>query len=173
MSDPKRDVQTVTPDGETIGKLPDGARLRNLKTHVDDRGALWELFDPRWGSDEMPLTYAYVFEVRPSKIKAWNVHREHEDRYAMLYGELVVVLYDDRGESSTKGLVSEVFMSEYHRSALSIPIGVWHGVHNIGEKTATVVNFPTALYNHENPDKFRLPADSSEIPYTFKTSLGW
>ena len=101
------------------------------------------------------------------------MHRAHEDRYALLYGELVVVLYDDRPDSATEGLVSEVFISEYRRGALNIPIGVWHGVHNIGEKTAVVVNFPTALYNHENPDKFRLPIDSPEIPYTFKTSRGW
>ena len=173
MSDPKRDQQTVSPEGVPTAALPEGVRFRETRTHVDDRGALWELFDPRWGFHDEPLTYSYCFEVRPGKIKAWNVHRAHEDRYAILYGELVVVLYDDRPDSVTNGLVSEIFFSEYRRGALSIPIGVWHGVHNIGEKTAVVVNFPTALYNHENPDKYRLPIDSPEIPYTFKTARGW
>jgi len=173
MAEPKQDDQTVTPEGDPVAALPEGVAVRELKTHIDDRGALWELLDPRWEFSDDPLTYAYAFEVRPGKVKAWNVHREHEDRYTMLHGELVVVLYDDRPESPTQGLVSEVFMSQYHRSALRIPIGVWHGVHNIGQTTATLVNFPTALYHHERPDKFRLPVDSPEIPYTFKTSLGW
>ena len=142
---PERDRQTVTPEGETIATLPQGVRFRETRTHVDDRGSLWELFDPRWGFHEAPLTYSYCFEVRPGKIKAWAIHREHEDRYAMLYGELVVVLYDDRPDSDTRGLVSEVVLSEYRRGILNIPIGVWHGLHNIGQRTAAMVNFPTAL----------------------------
>jgi dTDP-4-dehydrorhamnose 3,5-epimerase len=50
--------------------------------------------------------FAYCFTVRPGMIRGWGVHREHEDRYAILFGDMEVVLYDDRPESSTRGLVS-------------------------------------------------------------------
>jgi len=31
-----------------------------------------------------------------------------------------------------------------------------------------MVNMPTRQYNHENPDKYRLPLDTDLIPYDFK-----
>ena len=34
------------------------------------------------------------------------MHKRHEDRYFVLHGEMEVVLYDDREDSSTRGLVA-------------------------------------------------------------------
>ena len=49
MSTPKQDEQTVTPQGESVQKLPEGVTFRDATTHVDGRGSVVELFDPRWG----------------------------------------------------------------------------------------------------------------------------
>ncbi|MDH3606326.1 MAG: dTDP-4-dehydrorhamnose 3,5-epimerase family protein [Acidimicrobiia bacterium] len=171
--EPVRDQQTVTKDGEQIAALPVGAVFRPTVTQVDDRGSLWELLDPRWGAHPDPIVYAYSVTWRPGKIKAWAIHRNHDDRYAVLFGELLVVMYDVRPESPTHGMVSELVLSEYRRGLLTIPVGVWHGTQNIGTTDAAVVNFPTEPYDHEHPDKYRLPVGTPEIPYTFPTSSGW
>ena len=71
MTEPIRDQQTVSPGGVSTAALPEGVRFRETGTHIDDRGALWELFDPRWDFHDEPLTYSYCFEVRPGKIKAY------------------------------------------------------------------------------------------------------
>ncbi len=42
-----------------------------------------------------------------------------------------------------------------------IPRGVWHAERCIGGKDAMVVNFPTIQYDHTNPDKYRLPLDTT------------
>jgi dTDP-4-dehydrorhamnose 3,5-epimerase len=170
---PTRDRQTVTPEGEPLEELPFGASLREIRTHVDDRGTLFELYDPRWAWHPEPMVFSYCATVRPGRVKGWAIHREHEDRYALMFGEAKVVLYDDRAGSPTFGLVSQVHLSEHRRQLLNIPIGVWHATQNLGDKDLVIVNFPTKPFNHANPDKFRLPLDTDQIPYRFEGVHGW
>lgn len=119
------------------------------------------------------MVYSYAFTVRPGYIKGWGLHKEHEDRYFILFGDMEVVLYDARPKSPTEGLVAKFVMTEQKRGLLNIPVGIWHADRNIGDKDAVVINFPTRAHNHENPDKYRLPLDTDEIPHKFPTTLGW
>lgn len=160
----RRDTQTVDASGARIDPLPDGVVVKDLVTHTDDRGTVCELYDPRWGVNEDPLVFAYVFTIRPGAAKGWGVHREHEDRYAFLAGELELVFYDDREDASTTGLEARLFLSERRRQLVTIPRGVWHAERNIGSVDAVIVNFPTIQYDHPNPDKYRLPLDTDELP---------
>ncbi|MGH9365405.1 MAG: cupin domain-containing protein [Thermoanaerobaculia bacterium] len=172
MTEAVRDPQMVTPEGKSVAPLPHGVSLRDLVTQVDSRGTVFELFDPRWGWHPGPLVFAYVFTVRPGFTKGWGMHERHEDRYAMLFGEVEVVLYDERAGSPTRGLVSKIYLSEYRRQLLNIPAGVWHADHNVGARDAVLVNFPTIPYEHASPDKYRLPLDTDRIPYRFTDPRG-
>jgi dTDP-4-dehydrorhamnose 3,5-epimerase-like enzyme len=53
-----------------------------------------------------------------------------------------------------------------------VPPGEWHGVHNIGHEPAILVNMVDRAYRYEDPDHWRLPADTGEIPYRFSTPSG-
>jgi dTDP-4-dehydrorhamnose 3,5-epimerase len=64
-------------------------------------------------------------------------------------------------------------VSEYDRKLVNIPRNVWHADHNIGSKDLLVVNFPTLVYDHANPNKLRLPIDSDLIPYEFGSAKGY
>jgi dTDP-4-dehydrorhamnose 3,5-epimerase len=114
-----------------------------------------------------------MFTLRPGRVKGWGMHREHEDRYFILAGEMEVVMYDARDDSPTRGLVSRVVLSEYRRRLMNVPTGVWHANRNIGTKDVIVVNCPTTPYDHANPDKYRLPLDTDQIPYRFEDPRGW
>lgn len=131
------------------------------------------MFDLRWNWHPDPIVFVYSFTIRPGRIKGWGMHKEHEDRYFVLCGEMEVVLYDPRPDSPTKGLVAKVILSEYDRRIMNVPIGVWHANRNLGQNTLVVVNFPTIPYDHANPDKYRLPLDTDEIPYKFGDAGGW
>jgi dTDP-4-dehydrorhamnose 3,5-epimerase len=50
---------------------------------------------------------------------------------------------------------------------------VWHADHNIGATDAVMMNFPTRPYNHETPDRYRLPIDTPLIPFSFGDARGW
>lgn len=173
FADAIRDKATVTSEGQSLHKLPEGVRLRDATTHVDDRGTVCEMFDPRWGWHDEPIVFTYMFTLRPGMVKGWGMHLEHEDRYFIMFGDIEVVMYDARPDSPTNGMVSKVVMSELRRQLLCIPTGVWHANHNIGHKDVVVVNFPTRPYDHENPDKHRLPLDTDLIPYKFENARGW
>ena len=173
MATPKKDDQTVSKEGKQLGKLPHGVQFRESPTHFDARGSVVEMFDERWEWPKDPLVFSYCYTVRPGKVKGWGMHKKHEDRYFILFGELEVVLYDDRPKSPTYKLLSKVYLTEKNRRMMNIPVGIWHASHNIGQTDAVVVNFPTIGYNHENPDKYRLPLDTKKIPHSFKTPLGW
>lgn len=159
-----RDTETVTSTGQRIAPLPAGMVVHDLVTHVDERGTVCELYDLRWGVNPDPLVFAYMFTIRPGMAKGWGIHREHEDRYAFLSGELELAFYDAREDSPTGGQESRLFLSGYDRKLLTIPRGVWHAERNVGEVDVQVVNFPTIPYDHANPDKYRLPLDTDELP---------
>ena len=62
----------------------------------------------------------------------------------------------------------KVSLSEHHRCLVSIPAGVWHSDRNVGAKDAVVINVPTQPFEHDAPDKLKLPLDTPRIPHTFR-----
>lgn len=162
-----QDKATVAADGRALRRLTHGVVIRRLTTHTDDRGTVTELFDPRWGFHPDPLVFSYVFTIRPGVVKGWNLHRRHEDRYALLKGEMELVLFDPRPDSPTRGEVCRIVLSEQERCIVNVPADVWHADRNIGAGDVMVANFPTIPYDHAAPDKWRLPIDTPLIPHRF------
>jgi dTDP-4-dehydrorhamnose 3,5-epimerase len=173
MASASRDKQTVTAQGAPVRSLIDGVSIRDVPTHVDERGSVVELYDLRWNWHPAPLVFAHSFTIRPGFVKGWGLHETHEDRYFILLGDMELVLFDPRPNSPTYGQVSKIPMSESQRRLVNIPTHVWHAEHNVGTKDVVVIDFPTKPYNHADPDKYRLPIDTPLIPYSFGTARGW
>jgi dTDP-4-dehydrorhamnose 3,5-epimerase len=66
LSAARRDRQMATPEGQPVRRLTEGVRIRPLPTHIDQRGSVFELFDPRWAWHPDPLVFAYCFTIRPA-----------------------------------------------------------------------------------------------------------
>jgi dTDP-4-dehydrorhamnose 3,5-epimerase len=96
------------------------------------------------------------------------LHVEQDDRLFFGFGDLKVVLYDARSDSPSRGRLNELFFGEHNRALLRIPRGVFHAMQNVGRTDCVFVNMPTRPYRHEDPDKYRLPLDTDEIPYAFR-----
>jgi dTDP-4-dehydrorhamnose 3,5-epimerase len=168
-----KDGQTVSKDGKSLRRLTEGVLLRDLPVHADDRGSVMEMFDPRWNWHPDPIVFTYCFTIRPGYVKGWNLHKLHEDRYCLLQGEMELVLYDPRPESTTCGEVCKIVLTANQRRIVNVPRNVWHADHNIGSTDLLVVNFPTTAYDHADPDKYRLPIDSDLIPHKFPGARGY
>ena len=173
MTKPVQDKKTIKADGREIVNVPHGLIIKESQTHIDDRGSLCEIYDPRWKQGDGPLAYTYLFTIRPGVAKGWGMHKKHEDRYFVVSGDLEVVLYDGRKKSPTHGKVFKIYLSDKNRKTMNIPVGVWHAARNIGVNDVLVVNCPTALYDNNKPDKYRLPLDTKEIPHSFGGKIGW
>jgi dTDP-4-dehydrorhamnose 3,5-epimerase len=168
-----QDQRTVDDQRRSTAPLLDGMSFRDLVRHDDDRGTVMEIYDPRWAWHADPLVFCYVFTIRPGVVKGWGLHKLHEDRYCVMSGELELVLYDPRPDSSTVGKICKVYLSGTQPRLINVPAFVWHADRNVGTTDLVVLNFPTIQYDHANPDKYRLPLDTDLIPYDFGPVQGW
>ena len=173
MTVPQKDRQTVTPEGVPVTKLIEGVVIQPSITHVDDRGTLCEIFSPARPPHPAPLVYVYQFTIRPGKIKGWHVHHLHDDRIFISQGHARVVLYDSRKDSPTFGMVNEIYRTELDRTVMVIPAFVFHAHQNVGQTDALFISMPTRPYQHNDPDVFRYPIDTDQIPYRFEDRKGW
>jgi len=152
-------------------KLIDGVRTKALRVIPDERGRVMEMLrrdeDIYEGFGQAYLTTAY-----PGVVKAWHLHRKQADNMVAVRGMMKVALYDPREESPSRGLVNEIFLGEHNPMLLHIPKGVYHGFKCVSETEAMVVNFPTEPYDHEDPDEYRIPPHSGEVPYSWQRKDG-
>jgi dTDP-4-dehydrorhamnose 3,5-epimerase len=172
-SDPVKEAQSVTPEGESVAPRIDGVVIRRLLTIEDKRGEIVEIFRPSWNLHPDPLVYAYQVTVRPGAVKGWEVHRHQDDRVYISSGVVRWGLFDNRSESPTYKLLNLFTFSDRNRAILVIPRGVFHAVQNIGQTEAVLISMPTRPYDHADPDKYRLPIKNDLIPFDFDDGPGW
>ena len=94
------------------------------------------------------------------------------DHFICVAGMAKVVLYDGREDSPTQEEVNEFFMGYLNPILLKIPPGVMHGFKGISKEMALIVNAPTELYNYNDPDEYRVPPQTDEIPYDWERRDG-
>jgi len=142
----------------------DGVVLTPLRQIFDERGKVMHMLREdspvfsRFGEIYFSCTY-------PGVVKAWHLHKEMTLNYAVIYGEIKFVLFDDRLESPTRGEVQEFFISPENYSLVTVPPMIWNGFKCVGSKTAIVANCAT-LPHHPSEIERRPPSDS-RIPYTW------
>jgi dTDP-4-dehydrorhamnose 3,5-epimerase len=159
-----RDEQTVTKSGQPVATKIDGVKTFTPVNHVDHRGRVFEIFP---GASEFwadPVVYCYCFTIRPMQTKGWGLHLEKDDRYTLIDGEVLTLLYDARLDSPTHGAQQRVVLSGQSARQLLIPVGVWHMNVNLAGEEAHLINHPTKVYVHERPDRLTLPWNTSDIP---------
>jgi dTDP-4-dehydrorhamnose 3,5-epimerase len=142
----------------------DGVRITPLEPIADERGRLMEMFR----SDEPDFEkfgQVYLTTAYPGVVKAWHYHKKQADNFVCVQGMMKVALYDAREGSPTRGEVNEFFLGVWNPVRLHIPPGVYHGFKCISTGEAMIVNTPTEPYHRREPDEFRLPAHTAEIPY--------
>ena len=124
----------------------------------------WDLYE-RFGQ-------VYLTTVYPGVVKAWHYHKKQTDNMICIKGMLKLALYDSRKSSSTYKQVNEIFFGERKPLLVKIPPLVYHGFKAIGGETAYDINVPTQPYNYQEPDEFRLPPDTKQIPYDWGLAPG-
>lgn len=159
------DLQTVTSSGESVAQAIHGVHTLSPVNHVDHRGRLFEVYSGQNDFWHEPVVYCYAWSIRSRTTKGWGLHLEKDDRYTLISGEAVSVLYDARLDSPTYGLTQKVTLSGHGTRQLLIPKGVWHMNLNISDAETHLINHPTKVYDHAHPDRLLLSWDSPAIPF--------
>ena len=175
MSDttPRKDQQSITRDWESTQALIAGVVVKPIKTLEDERGDLVEVYRQDWGTTSAPVTSVHQVTIRPRKIKGWSMHLKNDDRLFVSLGFVRVALFDARADSPTRDRLNLLSFSERNRSLIVVPRGVFHAIQNVGQTDAIIISLPTALYDYEDPDKYRLPLNNALIPFSFDDPPGW
>jgi len=152
-----------------------GVQVKPLRVLPDDRGFLMEMLR---GDDPLFERFGqvYITGCRRGVAKAWHYHREQTDYFVCVAGTALVVLYDGRDDSPTRGSVQEftLYSPPTQNPApllLRIPPLVVHGFTTVHSEEARIVNIPTLPYRYANPDEYRYPWDSPEIPYRWPAEV--
>jgi dTDP-4-dehydrorhamnose 3,5-epimerase len=105
----------------------------------------------------------YFSSIYPGVVKAWHLHKKMTLNYAVVCGEIKLVLYDDRVSSSTRGQVQEIFISPENYMLVTVPPLIWNGFKCVGIQSAILANCSTIPHQSDEIER-KLPNDSL-IPY--------
>ena len=166
----RKDGQIVTEEWQFLQQPIDGVVIREVKHVPRDHGVITEMYRADWDPTGMPVVHSYQSRLFPGAIGAWSCHEKSIDRLFVNQGHVKLVLFDGREESPTYGQVNEVHCGDVRPMFVVLPTGVWHGLQNLGTNDALMINFPTSAYNYRDPDHYRLPWDSDQIPYNWTTA---
>jgi dTDP-4-dehydrorhamnose 3,5-epimerase len=161
----RRDHQSVTRDWHPIQPLIDGVVVKEVLNVTKNNGILTEVWRADWGLDGLGIGQVFQNYLAAGSISSWHVHRVTTDRIFVNYGLIKVVLYDARKGSSTHGRINEFRLGLVRPAMVVVPPGVWHLVQNLQETPSLLLNLVDRAYDYENPDHWRLPPETTEIPY--------
>ena len=140
----------------------DGVKIVPLKQIPDERGKVMHMLrrsDPHF----QEFGEVYFSVVFPDVIKGWHLHRRMVINYAVPFGRIKLVLFDDREGSPTRGEVQEIFLGQDHYALVSVPVMVWNGFKGYGPTEAIVCNCASIVHD---PDEIeRMDPFDPRIPY--------
>lgn len=143
----------------------EGVETRGLQVNVDERGQLVEMFREDWSEFDPDPSMSYFSVSYPDIVRAWHRHHEGQvDHFVCPDGKIKVGIYDEREDSPTYGELNTFVIGEGNQQVIRIPGKCWHGFKVVGDERALLVNFPTELYDYEDPDEERIPWDTDRIP---------
>jgi dTDP-4-dehydrorhamnose 3,5-epimerase len=149
--------------------------IKVLKPLQDDRGFLMEML-----REDEPIFerfgQVYITGCRRGVAKGWHYHKAQTDHFVCVAGTALVVLYDGRENSATRGMVQEFTLTSPPTQdpiplLLKIPRLVVHGFTAINGEEARIINIPTGPYRYADPDEYRYPWDSPEVPYRWPAEV--
>ena len=168
----KKDEQSVTCDWQlTRQKLICGVVVKEIKAVPTGYGYLIEVFRSDWLVDREPVNQIFMSNIAVGGVSAWHMHAVTTDRLFVSEGMMRIVLYDNRPDSPTRGLINQFRFGVVRPALVVVPPRVWHGVENSGTNPAVLINAVNLAYQYEDPDHWRLPQNSPDIPFEFHKDL--
>ena len=146
----------------------EGIKIIPLKQVEDSRGKVMHMLRSD-SKNFVKFGEIYFSTVHPNKVKGWHLHQKMTLNYAVVFGEIKLVLYDVRSNSKTKGQIQEFFLSQKNYKLVSVPPLIWNGFMGIGNKTAIVANCADLPY--DDTEIKRKSAFDKDIPYDWNKNI--
>lgn len=140
----------------------EGVQITPLKIFSDDRGSVMHMLrnDSKIFDKFGEIYFSTIFK---DKIKAWHLHKEATLNYACVYGEVQLVLFDERKGSSTFGDYQELILSLKNYSLITIPPNIWNGFKGLSDKFSIIANCLNLPHNEK--EMVRLDIKDNRFKY--------
>ena len=143
----------------------EGVSLQPLKIISDERGAVLHMLqdsDPFFNN----FGEIYFSEINSGYIKAWKRNKKQTQNLAVPIGSINLVIYDDRPNSTTQGVLFSCILGRPdHYNLIGIPPLLWYGFRGLGAAPALIANCPDQPHNPAESEKIH--RESKLIPYTW------
>jgi dTDP-4-dehydrorhamnose 3,5-epimerase len=112
----------------------------------------------------------YFSVIYPGIIKGWHLHSRMTINYAVVQGNIKLVLYDQREDSKTYRELQEIVFGQINYQLVRVPPGVVNGFTAVGGDGAVVAN--CADIPHDPTEITRIDPFTPTIPYDWKVRHG-
>ena len=143
----------------------EGVKITPLKQFLDEHGKVMHMLkssDPHFKK----FGEIYFSCIYPGAIKGWHQQKLSTLNYAVPHGQIKLVLYDNRPESSTKEEIQECVLGPENYCLITIPPLIWSGFKGCGSEMAFLANCSTNP--HDSGELSRLDPFDPSIPYDWK-----
>ncbi|TAN34182.1 dTDP-4-dehydrorhamnose 3,5-epimerase [Patescibacteria group bacterium] len=146
-----------------------GVIIKPLSKICDERGSVMHMLrndDPEFEK----FGEIYFSTVYPGAVKAWHLHKIMALHYAVVRGNIKLVLADQRPDSETRGEIQEIFMGDKNYCLVRVPAGVVNGFKGVGSEEAIVANCATEP--HDQDEIIRIDPSTKDINYNWDIKHG-
>lgn len=151
--------------------------VRPLKVNKDESGVLVETLRKDWADvygEKREFSMQYYSVTPPGLARdenVWHQHPVQEDRMLIISGAIVLAVADKRENSKTKDLINLFYMTSDNPYMVVVPANTLHGFMVVSKDKATLLNFPTALYNPD--EEGRVPYELAGVKLPDETPFSW
>ena len=137
-------------------------KITPLKIISDNRGKVMHML--RKDSDVFDkFGEIYFSTINYESIKAWHLHKESTLNYVCIKGNVKLVLYDDRKESPTKGILQEIILTPKNYFLVTIPPMIWNGFKGLDKEESIIAN--CLNMPHDEKEMVRIDLLDKSIDY--------
>ncbi len=147
----------------------EGILIEPLKIISDEKGSVMHML-----RSDAPLFKqfgeVYFSVANPGFVKGWKKHLKITQHFTVPIGNIKLVIYDDRKDSSTVNKVQEIFVGIENYQLVRIPPLVWYSFKAVGGEPALISNCTDLPYDPSeviSTDLF-----DNKIPYTWEFKHG-
>jgi len=135
----------------------------------DERGCVMRMLR---ADDRHFTTFGEIYfsVIYPGVIKGWHLHSRMTINYAVVDGDIKLVVHDQRRDSTTFGQTQEIYVGQVNYQLVRVPPGVVNGFTAIGGKRAIVAN--CADIPHDPGEITRIDPFTPTIPYEWNVKHG-
>tara|TARA_B100000795_G_C22806749_1_gene445506 strand:+ start:11773 stop:12213 length:441 start_codon:yes stop_codon:yes gene_type:complete len=116
-----------------------GPQVHDLSIYNDERGSLLHILSSK-NHPHFIFGECYGSETKPGVTKAWKRHENISQNLIVISGEIKLVIFDVRKESSSYNRPFVIQLSRENYKLVHIPKGLWYGFKCISEVDAMIIN---------------------------------